>query len=613
MPRNLTVVFEPEGKTATVTRGATVLEAARQTGIGIRSECGGEGTCGKCRVIVKEQGTPRRVTRVEKKFLSAEEIRRGYRLACQTKIFRNSRILLPPETRLKSRKIQTEGYERPVRLNPSLEKFHVKLRKPTLSDFRPDLERLLDAVGKMVPDSYKLEIDLATLRNLPTTIREANWSVTVTKWADKKIIDIEPGDTHSEYYGFAVDMGTSKIVGHLVDLKTGETVSTGSAENPQFIHGEDVISRITYATKSKANLETLQKLAIKGINDVLQATLTEADVNPRNIGEVIVVGNTAMHHLLLGIEPKHLALSPFTPAVKKQVQTPARELGIKTNPQAIVSFPPIVAGFVGADAVADAIAVGLHETSRISMLIDIGTNTEILVGNKDDLLSCSCASGPAFEGAHIKHGMKAITGAIEKFRIRSGNLKIEYETIGNVKPTGICGSGMIDVTAELLRHSVIDRRGRFVKGTKTDRLRKRRKDTGFLIASKNETGTGGEITVSQRDISEIQLAKAAVHTGSSILLMEKQVGETELENVFVAGAFGNYLNIENSKYISMLPKVPTGRIAFVGNAAIVGAKSALKSKKTRKNMTALSERIRYLELANHPDFSKQFMKALYLA
>jgi len=603
------VVFEPEGKKIKTSFGTTVFQVANEAGVGIRSECGGGGSCGKCRVIIRNSDAVSKVTGAERKHLSQSEIDSGYRLACQTRILQNVAVIIPPESRLESRKIQVLGLERKVGLNPSLKKFHVLLPKPTLSDIKPDLERLLDILSKQIQSVRDLEIDYEILKDLPSTLRDANWDVTVTVWSDR-IIAVEPSDTSSDLFGFAVDIGTSKIVGHLVDLTSGKTVAVGSIENPQIIHGEDVMTRITFATTNNTNLETLQKLVVDGVNKVLHEACEKARVDPNAVYEVVAVGNTAMHHFFLGIQPKYVALSPYTPALKRLISLTAKELNIKVNRGGIVTVLPIIAGFVGADAVADVLATGIHESKEISLLVDIGTNTEIFLGNKDDLLCCSCASGPAFEGAHIKHGMKAITGAIE--RVRMGpDLEVEYETIGDVKPSGLCGSAVIDVVAEMLKNGVIDQHGRFNSNIKTKRIRKNN-ETEFVVVWNNETATGRAITVTQKDINEVQLAKAAIYTGCSILMKRKNVKEKDIDRVFIAGAFGNYINPENAKIIGLIPDVPTEKIKFVGNTAVTGAKMALTSKEMRKKAEQITDKVRYLELANAPDFNQEFIKALFI-
>jgi len=532
-------------------------------------------------------------------------------LACQTRIFQNVTVMVPPESRLGSRKILSVGFERGVELNPSIMKLYVTLSKPTLSDIKPDLERLSDALSTQIQNIAALEIDYEVLKRIPSILRDADWRVTVTLWDERRIVAVEPGDTSSDLFGLAVDIGTSKIVCHLVDLASGETVAKGSIENPQLIYGEDIITRIAFGGANPANLTTLQKLLVDGLNKVLKEICEKAKVDPSMIYEVVVVGNTAIHHFLLGIQPTYLAQSPYTPAVKKSINLQARELDIRVNRGGIVTALPIIAGFVGADAVADVLATGIHESEELSLLLDIGTNTEIFLGNKNDLMCCSCASGPAFEGAHLKHGMKAVTGAIEMVRIHP-DFKVEYETIGGVKPSGLCGSAVIDVVAEMLKNGIVNERGRLDLNIKTERIRKTGNETEFVIAWSSETATGNMITITQRDINELLLAKAAVHAGCSILMKRKKVNEKDIDRVFIAGAFGNHLNLENAKVISLLPDIPTEKIKFVGNTAITGAKMALISKEIRNQAEQIAKKARYLELTSDPDFNQEFTKALVM-
>jgi len=318
-----------------------------------------------------------------------------------------------------------------------------------------------------------------------------------------------------------------------------------------------------------------------------------------------------MHHFLLAIQPKHLAFSPYTPAVRKPTNVKAEKLGIKINQNGNIHVLPVIAGFVGADAVGDVLSSGIHESTELSLLLDIGTNTEAFVGNADDILSCSCASGPAFEGAHIKHGMKAVTGAIEKVRIIPDTYKVEYETIDDVKPVGLCGSAMVDIVAELLKNGIINHHGRLNSDIETPRLKTVDKIPEFVLAWENETATGKEITVTQKDIGEIQLAKAAMFTGCSILMKRKNVKKEKIDRILIAGAFGNYINPENAKFIGLVPDVSTEKIEFVGNTAITGAKMVLVSKEARETAEALSKKIRYLELAADPGFSSEFSHALF--
>jgi uncharacterized 2Fe-2S/4Fe-4S cluster protein (DUF4445 family) len=603
------VVFEPFGRRAEVKFGATILQAMEKEGISIRSECGGKGLCGKCKVVVNDSKVVSALTEAEIKLLSRLEIDSSYRLACQAKVLGNVIVLIPPQSRRGHRKIQVAGLEKLVELDPTVKKFYVALPEPKLSDIRSDYERLLDTLS-LVTNVDDVEVDYEILKRLPNIIRDSGLNLTVTLWDDHRIISVEPGDTSSELFGFAVDIGTSKIVGYLVDLTTGKTLDIDSIENPQITHGEDIMTRITFATAKPENLEALQKLAVNAINKVIHETCRRTGIDPNKIYEVVIVGNTAMHHLFLAIQPKYAALSPFTPAIKRQINIKAKELNIDTNPCCIVTFLPIIGGFVGADAVVDVIATGIHKSEKLSLLVDMGTNTEVFVGNSEDMLSCSCASGPAFEGTHIKHGIKAVTGAIEKVRINQ-NYEVEYETIGHTKPIGLCGSAMIDIIAEMFKNGIIDHSGRFNRRVETPRLRGNG-ETEFIIAWSDETATGKEIVVTQRDVREIQLAKGAIYTGCSILMRRKNIKEGDLDRVLIAGAFGSHINPQNAKIIGLIPDVPTRKIKFVGNTAIMGAKMALISKEARRDADEISKKVRYLELATDPEFKKEFLNAMLI-
>jgi len=606
----LTVTFEPDGKKARVKAGTTVLQAAKEASVSIRSECGGRGVCGKCKGIIRSADAVSEMSSAEKKLLSQPEIEEGYRLSCQTRILSNVVVMVPSESRIEASKIEVYGVERKVEINPLVRKIHVELKKPTLSDVKPDLERLLEAIEEQLEIGL-LEFGFDVLKELPETLRRSNWNVAVVLW-NNRVINVESGDAADEMFGMAVDIGTSKIVCHLVDLKSGETVAVGSVENPQVLYGEDVVSRITYASMGNPNLNSLRKLVVDGIDKVFGEVCQKAGIDPNKVYEAVVVGNTAMHHLFLGIQPKYLALSPYTPAIKRSICLAAKNLDIDSmNPRGVVTTFPIIAGFVGADAVAAILATGMHESEDNALLVDIGTNTEIIMGNREDMICCSCASGPAFEGAHIKDGMKAVTGAIERLRI-TANLEVEYETIGVGKPRGLCGSAVIDAVAEMFKHGIIDYHGRFNPNGTTPRLKRTDGGLEFIIAWQNETATGKEITVTQKDIREIQLAKAAIYSGCSILMKKKKLSEKNVNTLFIAGAFGNYINPENAKVIGLIPDIPTAKIKFVGNTAVTGAKMALISRKARKSINSILRVVQYHELAADPNFNSEFINALYI-
>lgn len=610
MGRFLTVLFEPEGRKVEAELGVNILELAYSVGIGIRSECGGKGLCGKCRVIVTDKSAVSEVTEAEMRHLSSSELNSGYRLACCTMLKQNAKVMIPEESRILARKILAWGLEKPIEAKPQIKKFHVKLSKPTLLDAKPDYERILDSVNNE-HGFNNLRIAYEALKQLPDILRSADWQVTVTLLGDHEIIAVEEGDTSRIVLGLAVDIGTSKIVGSLVDLATGQTLCTGFIENPQMLYGEDIISRITYCANDEEKMRTLQKLLVDGVNKVLNYTCGQTRVNPQNIYEVTVAGNTAMHHFFLGLNPKHVAVSPFTPGLKSPINVKAKELNIKMCPEGNVHVLPIIAGFVGADAVADVLSSGIYESKVLSLLLDIGTNTEVFVGNCEDILSCSCASGPAFEGIHIKHGMKAVTGAIEKLRINQ-NYEVEYKTIDDAAPRGLCGSAMIDVVAEMFKHGIINNRGRFKTSATTPRLKRINGDIEFTLVNKDESGINQDITVTQKDINQIQLAKAAIFAGCWILMKRKNVKTDDVDQLLIAGSFGRYIDPENAKIIGLVPDVPTEKIKFIGNTALTGAKMALISVEARKTTEVLSRRIRYLELATERDFQSEFADALFI-
>jgi uncharacterized 2Fe-2S/4Fe-4S cluster protein (DUF4445 family) len=607
--KSIILRFEPDGVKAEFEKGITILDALREIGLSIRSECGGRGICGKCKVIIQDQSSISGI--VEKdRVLSIPELESNYRLACSTMAIADSTITIPNESRMAIRKILVEGTERQVTVNSAIRKVYIELPEPSLSDIRSDVQRLIDSLK----DIYGIEttgIDYPLLKKLPQILHDSNWRVTLTVWDDKEIIAVEAGDTTDIAYGVAVDIGTSKIISYLSNLTTGELVSTGFLENPQVRYGEDIISRISYASKGEEALEELHRLLIDGVNTVIYEACRTSESRPEHIYDITVVGNTAMHHIFLGIQPIRLASSPYVPAVNDSVKIKARDLALKTNPGANVHVLPVIAGFVGADAVADIISTGIYESNKLSLMVDIGTNTEVMLGDKHGILACSCASGPAFEGAHIKCGMKAVTGAIERLKITPEDYEVEYQTIGNAKPIGLCGSAMIDAVADLLRRRIIDRNGRFNISTSTPKLRNLNQEKEFLLVSKSENNATRDIVITQRDIREIQLAKAAIYTGCSILMKRKKIKSEDIKKFYVAGSFGNYLNLENAKLIGMIPDIPKEHIAFVGNAAGAGARMALISKKHRRMVALIPKKVQYVELALDADFQKEFVSAMY--
>jgi uncharacterized 2Fe-2S/4Fe-4S cluster protein (DUF4445 family) len=607
----VTIRFEPEGRVVKAERGENLRLLANASGVFIRSDCNGEGTCGKCRVVVAENGASLgRLTSAEQDLLTEREVLQGYRLACQVHVKEDIVVRIPEETGLRIRQVQSTGLERKMRLEPSVKKIHVTISQPTLSDVLPDSERLIQAL-RHEEEHLDLRIDPDLLPTLPRMLREYEWDITAVIPTRGQVCALEKGDTTSRIYGYAVDIGTSKLVGVLVNLVTGEAVNTLFVENPQLVFGEDIMSRMSFAMKAHENSLKLKSSVLSAVNQLLERSCTMAHIASSQVYEIVIVGNTAMHHFLLGIESRYLALSPYVPAVREAIDLHARDVGILAHSHANVHVLPLIAGYVGADAVADVLASGLRESDELSLLLDIGTNTELFVGNRSDIVSCSCASGPAFEGAHIRQGMKAVHGAIERVRIEPTSLNVEYETVGGDKPVGICGSGMLDTVAELLKCRVIDHKGRFQK-VDNERLVEVSRDRAFTLAWGKETSTGDPVTITQKDIGEAQLAKAAIHAGCTILMRRAGVKASDLKRVYVAGSFGNYVNPASAKLLGLIPEVPTEIIRFVGNTAIAGAKMCLSSVEARAQAKKIGEEVRYIELGADPSFSKEFAASMYL-
>jgi len=607
--KTVDVFIQPFGLRRRAERGQTLYEVFREARIELTSICGGLGLCGKCRVVVtKGKEAIGKPTEAEQRHLLTQELSNEVRLACQVRVQGNIEVYVPMGSMVTRIRLQTEGIETQVEPLPLVKKFYVELSKPTLQSLEPDLERLIRSLREynVQPKYMPPEI----LRILPETLRVADWKVTSTVLDNKEILDIEGGNTSNACYGLAVDVGTTKIASYLMNLITGENFAVSSMINPQFSHGEDVITRITYAMKGETERQELQRKVVEGINHLIAEGCSKCGVAPPNIYDATVVGNTAMHHLLLGINPKYLALSPFVPAVKGPLNLKAKELNLNINPQANVHFLPVIAGFAGSDCVADILALGLLKEEDPCLLLDIGTNTEVVVGNQRRLMACSCASGPAFEGAHIKHGMKASSGAIESVRIDPDTLDVAFRTIDNVEPRGFCGSGIVDTVAELLKVGIIDENGAINREVNSPRIRLSKEgEWEFVVVRLGEAGPQ-DVVVTQGDIREIQLAKGAIRTGVSILMQEMDVKPKQVKHVYIAGAFGTYITPSSAKVIGMIPDTPLNIITSVGNAAGTGARMALVFSKARRICEKISNVVEYVELAAQSDFHSVFMESL---
>ncbi len=612
LTKKIEIAFQPHGKRGKFIPGVNVMDAAKAIGVDISSLCGGLGKCGKCRVkVLGDSVCISELEESEKKNLSKEEIKNGTRLSCMTYLCSPAIIQVPATSRIGSQRLQTQGLEIQVDLDPQVKKYWIKMNPPTIYDSISDEDRILFALNKKQVSPI-LEIDLEVYRLIPQILRNSHWSVTAVVWKDQ-IIALESGDTTNRSFGLAVDIGTTKLAGYLIDLNDGSIISIAARMNPQIQFGEDVMSRVSHILINGDNtIWDLQNAVVSGVNEIILECCEKADVSHEEIYEVNFVGNTVMQLLLLGISPRHVVSAPYTPALRRGVDVKASTLGIAVNPNANAHHLPIIGGFVGADNVAMLLASGIFESDETMMTIDIGTNTEIDLGNKKLVMADSCASGPAFEGMHIKFGMRATSGSIEKISINPETLDVFYKTIGDLPPIGICGSGIVDAPAELLKAGIILSMGNFVTEIvdRTKRLRKGSDGWEFVIAWKNETAIDKDIVVTLRDIREIQKAKAAIHTGADLLMRKMDVEEADISRLVIAGAFGNYIDPENARIIGMYPEIPLDRIEFAGNLAGTGARMTLINKEIRKKAENIYTKVKYHELAADKNFQKEYLDSL---
>jgi len=621
--RTYSVTFQPGGRQIVVPEGCTILEAARDAGIRLNAPCGGSGTCGGCRVVIPDDPPPPSETC--RRVLSGEEIRRNLRLACQQHVRRNLRVVIPEETRLLDERILTGGIERQVPLDPNCRKVVLRLPEPSVADQRADAERLLDELGSkfQVPSS---KVDLKVLRDLPERLRSLDFNPAVVVIGDE-VAHLERPTTSNACYGFAVDIGTTTLAGYLVDLVTGRTVAVASRTNPQTAYGDDVVARIEHCGRARGGAKTLHDLVVGAINEMIAEVCRRADIRPAVIYEVSAVGNTTMNHLLLRLPVEAIARAPFVAASASAQSVSARDLGIRISPAGRVYTAPLVASFVGADTVGVILATGMHESEALSLAIDIGTNGEIVLGMRDRLLACSTAAGPAFEGARIRYGMRAAAGAIDRVDLRDDRLAVH--TIDEAPAIGLCGTGLIDAVAALLEAGVVlptgamrsakDLAGRTglarqivgADGLPVSIERNGQGDLGFILADGASAASGHPVLLMQRDVREVQLAKGAIAAGIATLLEEYGARPDDIEQVLLAGAFGNFIRPERAAALGLIPDLPPDRIRFVGNAAGTGARMLLLNRALRDVAEDVARGIEHVELSCRADFQQRFADAMF--
>lgn len=671
------VIFQPSARRGLIEAETNLIEASRQLGVDIEALCGEKKVCGKCKVRIEEgffekfgiQSSRANVSEwqeEEDKFFTPAQKDEGFRLACVAKVQGDLLVFVPEEARAGKQVVSKAARDIHIDWNPAVKQYTVEVVPPTFEEPTGDFERIC----KELERNYglrDLNIDWHTLRKLPSRQREGNWCVTVDVWMDKEIVRILPGRVE-DYYGIAIDVGTTTVAAYLCNLKTMEVLTTTSMMNPQCKYGEDVMARITYHMMNPGGLETMSNDLIAGLNSLIaqacesthppkkrkKKKAEEAGVEIIEAPEVVegheeekeekeeevdkskypclsvadivdltLVGNTAMHHIFLKLDPEFVGLAPFPPVIHRGLDIKARDLGIDINTSAYVHVLPNEAGFVGADNVGVLIAEEPYKHDEMQLLIDIGTNGELVLGNNKKMISCSCATGPALEGAQLSFGMRAAPGAIERILISSETHEVDYKVIGHdawknyskpeeMKTKGICGSGILDVLAELYRSGVIEKSGRFSKNQKSNRYRVNpdTKQPEFVIAWANETSIGKDVVISQKDVRQIQLGKGALYTGCK--LMMRRMGLDKVDTIKIAGAFGTHVDKTKALIMGLFPDCELEMVQAVGNAAGDGARAALLNREKRAEANWVSRNVEYIELTVESDFQQQFMEAMQI-
>lgn len=616
----VTVLFFPDNIAVQVEPGTTLLNAARAAGIELKSSCGGSGTCGRCLVKVKD-GTVRALSKgnIPRKARQA-----GLVLACQTAADGNVVIEVPRDSRLDEHRVLVsekgvltetdEVLDAGFQLKPLCQKIQLTLSEPTLAENVSDLSRLLSALRSKL-DCSDIKIDLRVLRTLADVLRTGGWKVTVTVayingCAD--VVFVEPGHADTPLYGLAVDIGTTTVVVYLVDMETGMTLGKKGTYNRQARFGDDVISRIVHATERENGLDDLRQAVLDSMNQLIEDLLSQNRVARENVHMAVVAGNTTMTHLFLGLTPRYIRLEPYIPLASHTPPVTAGELGLCINPSAYVFCFPSVGSYVGGDIVSGVLYANMANTDEITLFIDIGTNGEMVLGNRDWLVTAACSAGPAFEGGGITFGMRAMKGAIERVQVDPKTCEVEVSTIGNLKPMGICGSGLIDCLAKFLEAGIIDRAGKLQADIRSPRLREGDDGPEFVLVYGKDSECGKDIVITENDIKNLLRAKAAVFAGIRCLLNATQLPLEAIDRVLIAGGFGNYINVRDAVTIGLLPDLPPEKYAFVGNSSVKGARQVLLSRDAYLNAQDLGKKMTYLELSAGNDFMEEFVSATFL-
>ncbi|MFH1655943.1 MAG: ASKHA domain-containing protein [Candidatus Omnitrophota bacterium] len=625
------VKFLPDKKTIEVEKGKSILAAAISAGVHINSSCGGDGVCGRCKVIVKKgivhsQPTGR---------ISPEEKKHGYYLACLTLVESDLEVEIPPESRLDLDKITDEEaflsrlkgvYEESAEIDkaesilgeevfshsPLATKVFLEIPQPSLEDKISDLERVYREIRKG-QDIPVMQMGISNVRRLGKLLRSSDWKVTVTLGKRNETVEVvlvEPSDTSDKNFGFAFDIGTTTISGQLIDLNTKKIFGTKATFNKQASFGTDIITRIIFAQKQEG-LERLHHAVIDGMNSMIKDLARENNIDLNDVTCCLCAGNTTMIHLLLRVDPTFIRREPYVPTANFVPVIRAAEAGIKINPRGLIACVPGVSSYVGGDISAGILASGMSDLDDLSILIDVGTNGEIVLGNNEWLISCAASAGPAFEGSGVVSGMRATKGAIQKLSIETKKLTVSYSTIGKGKPLGICGSGYIDIISELLKAKIIGKNGKIDTGIKDRRIRKGEFGNEFVLVDKKDTAHEQDIVITEMDIDNLKRAKAAIFAATSALLKHLGLNFKDVKKFYIAGGFGTYLNIENSISIGLLPDLPREKFSFIGNSSLAGARQILLSVDAFRKSNEIARKTTYFELSIEPGYMEEYVAALF--
>ncbi len=622
------IQFHPYQKKITVQDGANLIRAALEAGVHINASCGGEGVCGKCRVIIEKGKVAGGIS--EK--LSQQDIDEGIRQACKATVKSDLVVRVPVESDIDSSVLNLQSTPRKTariqEMNldelkekglfvPPVEKIYLELPQPSVQDNLPDITRLISSL-KLNHDEHRLVVDLSVIRKIPEVLRKNAFKVTATLarpvrevGGQTRIINVQPGDTTDRNYAVAMDVGTTTLYGQLIDLKTGIALAQYGQFNGQISYGEDVISRIIYAEKPNG-LEKLHQVVIESINKIIKKIIQRSKIDPDEISTITLAGNTTMTQLLLKINPNSIRRSPYVPAATLYPPIKASELGISLGDHVAALVYPAVSSYVGGDIVAGVMGSGMYRTEELTLFMDIGTNAEIVIGNKDWLACAACSAGPAFEGGGITFGMRATKGAIEDFSIDPHTLEPMNITIGNVTPKGICGSGLIIIVATLFELGVINHAGKFNRDLNTQRIRQTEGIWEYVLAWKNETQIQRDVVLTEPDIDNLIRAKGALYSGCMTMLEEVGLRIQDVDRIFLAGGFGSYVDLEKAITIGLLPEIDTDKVVFIGNGSLMGAKMSSLTNRIRKDVVEVTKKMTNFELSETPSYMDNYVAALFL-